>query len=253
MPQTIKLTLRKSQIIETVKNETFLSGQFEKAANSDAITAAYHEQAGDEAYQERMMNRNLQTNLGELKTFLSDYLTSIGNTTADNIYSSEEGDSIILSLVVSDRFNKGFADPLAKLCSKYIEEAMLVDWWKPINDKRAGIYSSFLEKDLVAIRRCFNKTAPKAPEIPYTSTLEVSGSGVDIGIGEECLITYTLSENATDDIEAIPINPFICRVYRSDEGFFIVGRQPGIGRVKVYSRHNDSLVRFINVHVGNQD
>ena len=160
MDQTISLQFSMSAILANVKSETFLSGQVEKAANEKAIAEAYHEQAGDEAYQTRLLNRGLYTNLSELETHLSDYLTSSGQSSADNITQTESGDIITLTLLVSDRFNKGYTDPLAKLCSKYIEEAMLMDWWKPINEKQSALYAQFVERDLAAIKRCFNKTAP---------------------------------------------------------------------------------------------
>ena len=91
MNNTIQLTLNKPLIFNSVKNETFLRGQVIKAADGKLITEAYHEQAGDEAYQERILSRGLYTNLEELKTYLSDYLTDSGQSSADNIYTDEEG------------------------------------------------------------------------------------------------------------------------------------------------------------------
>ena len=117
MNQTISLTLVKSLIIQSVKNETFLKGQLDKADKDSLIATAYHEQAGDEAYQEAILSRGLYTNLEELKTHFSDYLTSSGQSSADNIYSDEEDGNIIIKLVVSDRFNKGYTQSLARLSS----------------------------------------------------------------------------------------------------------------------------------------
>ena len=139
MSHTISLQFVTSAILDNVKSETFLRGQVEKAANEKAISEAYHEQAGDETYQNRLLNRGLYTNLGELKTHLSDYLTSSGQSSADNITQSEDNGIITITLLVSDRFNTGYTDTLAKLCSKYIEECMLMDWWKPINEKQSAL------------------------------------------------------------------------------------------------------------------
>jgi len=106
---TITLTLIKPLIIESVKNETFFSGQVQKAADQKLIAAAYHEQAGDDTYQERMLERGLYTALEELKTWLSDYLSTTGFSSADNsIGSSIDGDTILIHLNVSERFNKGY-------------------------------------------------------------------------------------------------------------------------------------------------
>lgn len=249
MNQTIQLTLAKSLIIESVKNETFLRGQVEKAANDKAITQAYHEQAGNEQYQERLLNRGLQTNFAELKTYLSDYLSSSGQSSGDNIYSEESGDNIILHLTVSDRFNKEYTDPLAKLCSKYIEEAILMDWWKPINEKQSALYAQFVERDLKAIKRCFNKTAPIAPSVPYTTYLRTTGSAIELEIGEEYTVTYEISDGAIDDIECRVEDRALIDTGRSEEGFTVIGKLRGHTYIELYSRHNPELTRTVHVYI----
>lgn len=249
MNQTITLTLVKAMIIESVKNETFLRGQVEKAANEKAITQAYHEQAGNEQYQERLLNRGLQTNLADLKTYLSDYLSTSGQSSGDNIYSEETDGNITLHLTVSDRFNKGYTDPLAKLCSKYIEEAMLTDWWKPINEKLSALYAQFVERDLAAIKRCFNKTAPTAPTIPYTSYLRTTGSAIELEIGEQYTVTYEISDGAIDDIECRVEDRALVDTGRSEEGFTVIGKLRGHTYIELYSRHNPDLTRMVHVYI----
>ena len=249
MNQTITLTLVKPLIIESVKNETFLRGQVEKAANEKAITQAYHEQAGNEQYQERLLQRGLDTNLADLLTHLSDYLSSTGQSSGDNIYSSVSGDNVTIQLTVSDRFNRGYTDPLAKLCSKYIEEAMLVDWWKPINDKQSALYSQFVERDLAAIRRCFNKTAPTAPTVPYTTYLRTTGSAIELEIGETATVTYEISDGAVDDIECRVEDATLIGAGRSEEGFTVTGKRRGHTYIELYSRHNPDLTRTVHVYV----
>ena len=252
MNQTINLTLRKSLILISVKNETFLRGQVEKAADQKLITQAYHEQAGDEAYQEAILSRGLYTNLEELKTHFSDYLTATGQSSADNIYSEETGDNIVISLVVSDRFNTGYTNSLAKLSSKYIEESMLMDWWKPINEKQSALYAQFVERDLAAIKRCFNKTAPVAPSYKYPTSLSVNGSAIDLGVGEEHTVTYSISDGAIDDIEIRIEDASICQAGRTSEGFTVIGKQLGHTFIQLYSRHNTELTQTIHVYVTDQ-
>lgn len=249
MNQTIKLTLVKSLIINSVKNETFLRGQVIKAADQKLIAEAYHEQAGDDTYQEALLSRGLYTNLEELKTYLSDYLADSGNTSADNISSDEEGDNIIISLVVSERFNKGYTTSLARLSSKYIEEAMLMDWWKPINEKQSALYAQFVERDLAAIKRCFNKTAPVAPSVPYTEILTTTGSAIELEKGEEHTVTYTISDGAVDDIEIRVADSNIIEAGRSVDGFLLIGKQLGHTYIELFSRHNTELARTIHVYV----
>ena len=252
MDQTIHITLVKSVIINSVKNETFLRGQVIKAADQKLITEAYHEQAGDEAYQEAILNRGLYTNLEELKTHFSDYLTSSGQSSADNIYTDEEGDNIVISLLVSDRFNTGYTTSLARLSSKYIEEAMLMDWWKPINEKQSALYAQFVERDLQAIKRCFNKTAPNAPSYKYTTLLNVVGSAIDIGVGEEHTVTYEISDGAIDDIEVRVEDRILIDTGRNKEGFTVIGKQLGHTYITLYSRHNEELNKTIHVYVTDQ-
>ena len=252
MNKTILLQLSKSAILANVKSETFLRGQVEKAADQKAIAVAYHEQAGNETYQERLLERGLHTNLEELKTHLSDYLSTNGYSAADNISSTEEGDLIKITLLVSDRFNNGYTTSLARLSSKYIEEAMLMDWWKPINEKQSALYAQFVERDLTAIKRCFNKTAPIAPSVPYTSKLETVGTAIDIGIGEEHTVTYIISDGAIDDIEVRVEDRRLIDVGRSEDGFTIIGRQYGHTWIQLYSRHNEDLTATIHVYVTDQ-
>ena len=252
MNQTILLQFTKSAILDNVKTETFLRGQIVKAADQKAIGEVYHEQAGNEAYQERLLSRGLRTNLSSLKTYLSDYLTAADSSSADNISETENGDIISLTLIVSDRFNKGYTDPLAKLCSKYIEDAMLADWWRPVNEKQAALYIQFVEKDLNDIRRCFNKKAPAAPTVPYTQTLDVVGSAIDIGIGEEHTVTYSISDGAIDDIEVKIEDSILIDAGRTKEGFTIKGKQLGHTWIKLYSRHNPELAQTIHVYITNQ-
>lgn len=252
MNKTITLTLVKSVILANVKNETFFRGQVVKAADQKLITEAYHEQAGDEAYQEAILNRGLYTNLEELKTHFSDYLTSTGQSSGDNINSEESDGNIVLQLKVSDRFNGGYVDSLAKLSAKYIEESMLMDWWKPINEKQSALYAQFVERDLAAIKRCFNKTAPVAPTYRYTTSLNVVGSAIDIGIGEEHTVTYSISDGAIDDIEVRIEDTHICQAGRTQEGFTVIGKQLGHTYIQLYSRHDEQLTKTIHVYVTDQ-
>jgi hypothetical protein len=252
MDKTITLTLYKPLIIESVKNETYQRGKYDKAVDQKAINVAYVEQAGNEDYHERILSRSLYTSLEELKTHLSDYISSNGATTGDNIGHSESGDNIVITLVVGDRFNHGYTSSLAKLCSKYIEEAMLMDWWRPVNEKQSALYAQFVERDLAAIKRCFNKTAPVAPSYKYPTSLNINGSAIDIGIGEEHTVTYSISDGAIDDIEISIEDTTICQAGRTAEGFTVIGKQLGHTWIQLYSRHNTELTQTVHVYVTDQ-
>lgn len=251
--KTVKLTLVRSLIIESVKNDTFRKGLFDKAVDQKATTAAYQEQAGDDTFHERTLDRGLYTAVEELKSHLSDYLNTSGYSTADNsIDSTVENGNIIISLDVSERFNDGYTQSLARLCSKFIEETMLIDWWKPINEKQTALYETYAQKDLAAIKRCFNKTAPVVPSVPYTEKLDVTGSSFCLGVGEEATVTYTLTDGAIDDIECEVEDTTLVTVGRSQQGFTVTGQRRGHTYIRLYSRHNETLYRIVHIYVTNQ-
>lgn len=253
MDQTIQLTIIKSLIIESVKNETYKRGQFDKALDPKAMAAAYHEQAGDEAYHERIIQRSLYSSVEELKSHLYDYIVADGFSSADNsITSSDDGTNIIISLNVSTRFNKAYTQTLARVGAEYITNDMLFLWWTPINEKQAGFYAQLVERNLAAIKRCFNKTAPVAPTYQYPTSLSVVGSAVDIGVGEETTVTYTISDGAIDDIEIRIEDTSICQAGRSQQGFTVIGKRLGHTYVQLYSRHDEQLTQTIQVYVTDQ-
>lgn len=253
MDQTIQITIIKSLVMESVKNETYKRGQFDKALDPKAMAAAYHEQAGDEAYHERILQRSLYSSIEELKSHLYDYIVADGFSSADNsITSSDDGTNIIISLNVSSRFNKAYTQTLARVGAEYITNDMLFLWWTPINEKQASFYAQLVERNLAAIKRCFNKTAPVAPTYQYTTSLEVEASSIDIGVGEEATVTYIISGGAIDDIEIRIEDRQICDAGRSREGFTIVGRQLGHTYVQLYSRHDESITETIHVYVTDQ-
>ena len=253
MDQTITLTIIKSLVMESVKNETYKRGQFDKALDPKAMAAAYHEQAGDEAYHERILQRSLYSSVEELKSHLYDYIVADGFSAADNsITSSDDGTNIIITLNVSSRFNKAYTQTLARVGAEYITNDMLFLWWTPINEKQATFYAQLVERNLASIKRCFNKTAPVAPTVPYTTVLNVPGSSICIGIGEAYTITYSISDGAIDDIECRVEDRNLIEAGRSLEGFTVMGKQHGHTYIQIYSRHDESLTKTIHVYITDQ-
>jgi hypothetical protein len=176
-----------------------------------------------------------------------------GFSSADNsITSSDDGTNIIISLNVSSRFNKAYTQTLARVGAEYITNDMLFLWWTPINEKQASFYAQLVERNLAAIKRCFNKTAPVAPTYQYPTTLEVNGSAIDIGIGEEHTVTYAISDGAIDDIEVRIEDRRLLDAGRTTEGFTIIGKQLGHTYIQLYSRHNEQLTKTIHVYVTDQ-
>jgi hypothetical protein len=253
MDQIITLTIIKALVMESVKNETYKRGQFDKALDPKNMAAAYHEQAGDEAYHERILQRSLYSSVEEFKSHLYDYIVADGFSSADNsITSSDDGTNIIITLNVSERFNKSYTQTLARVGAEYITNDMLFLWWTPINEKQASFYAQLVERNLAAIKRCFNKTAPTAPTYQYPTTLEVNGSSIDIGKGEEHTVTYEISDGSIDDIEVRVEDTKLIGVGRTKEGFTIIGKQLGHTYIQLYSRHDQQLAQTVHVYVTDQ-
>ena len=253
MNQIITLTIIKSLVMESVKNETYKRGQFDKALDPKAMAAAYHEQAGDEAYHERILERSLYSSVEELKSHLYDYIVADGFSSADNsISSSDDGNNIIISLTVSSRFNKAYTQTLARVGAEYITNDMLFLWWTPINEKQAAFYAQLVERNLASIKRCFNKTAPVAPTYQYPTSLTSPGTSIDIGIGEEYTVTYAISDGAIDDIEVRIEDKKLIDAFRSSDGFTICGKQLGHTYITLYSRHDTALEKVVHVYVTDQ-
>lgn len=272
MAQVLKIQFIQSLILNSVKNETYQSGQYIKADNDKAVKTAYHASAGDEQYHERMLQRAMFTQVEKLKTWFSEYLTGPGNAADDPLVSSEEkDDSITILLRVSDRFVMGYVKTLARLGQKYIEDRMIHLWWAPFDEKRSELYAKLAIEDLEGIMRCFNKSAPEAPSYSFPERIDLqfpilderatvpAGSPADyvvpvdtlmsypyiIAVGDETEITYVLSASTgkkpTDDI-----------VVRADDGCCMpcldsVGRwqvrgiSPGMTIVTLFSRHDDQV------------
>lgn len=268
MAQVIKITLLKDLAVNSAKNETFKTGVIDKAADQKNVTVAYHESAGDDQYDERMLARAFFTQCEMLKTWFSEYLVGGGLPADTPLVSSEESeDSVEITLRVSDRFNIGYVKTLARLGQKYVEDRMIHLWWATSDEKKAAFYAKLAEEDLAAITQCFNKTAPAAPAYNFPDNITLSFPIIDqratvpagdtvpadtlmsfpciIAVGEETEITYILSctsgKKPVDDI-----------IVRADDGccmpcldrlgrWQVRGIKPGISIITLQSRHDDRV------------
>lgn len=268
MAQVIKITLLKALAVNSAKNETFKTGVIDKAADQKNATVAYHESAGDDQYDERMLARGFFTQCEMLKTWFSEYLTGSGNTADDPLVSSEESDdSVEITLRVSDRFNIGYVKTLARLGQKYVEDRMVHLWWATSDEKKAEFYAKLAEEDLAGIIQCFNKTAPTVPSYNFPESIEIRfpilernsmsmpGNEVPadtlmsypyiIAAGEETEVTYVISNSSgkkpTDDI-IVRADDGCCMPCLDELGRWLVrGIKPGISIITLQSRHDDRV------------
>lgn len=282
MSKTIKIQILHELAMHSAKNETYQKGVVDKAVDPKLITAAFHEQAGNEAYHEAMLNRYLFTQIELLKTFFSDYLTGGGNIAEDaTIDSTEENGVSEILLSVSDRFNDGYVKTIARLAQKYVEDRMVYLWWNSVSKDFAAIYMAAAEEDLAGIRTCFTKTAPKAPtyrfptqiDIVYPIIPERDGiPGIITQVSEESLpvemlfsnpwrisrgseteVSYTLSgendKKPIDDIIVRADNPCCMPFIAADGHWCLRGKSEGYSIITLFSRHNDQVFAKFAVRV----
>ena len=250
----IKFQLIKSLIIEAAEETTYLKGQIDKHTMQNASQAfVASETAGEEALSKRIFEHDFHTALELLKTIFIEHLAVSAQTIGDNaIYYNDKTDDIVeFSLEVSRRYNGTLTDTLARLCSKYVEDYIIQQWWlKTTNQKQSEPYVSILQEDVLNIRKCFVLSRPLVPKVPYSSTLtaKVDGSeedgAVTIRIDDmDVTLSYSIDDGAIDDIEARSSDPSILEVHRSREphAFWLKPINTGVAYITLFSRHSDKL------------
>lgn len=283
MSKNIKIQIIHSLAMNSAKNETFQKGVVDKAVDPKLITAAFHEQAGNEQYHEAMLGRYMFSQIEVLKTFFTDYLTGGGNLAEDATIDSTEANGITeIMLNVSDRFNDGYVKTLARLSQKFVEDRMVYLWWHSVSKEFAAIYLGASEEDKTAIQNCFHKTAPDAPSYKWPTAIEIrypilpergqvpgyiTPDNKDvvppeilfsnpwiISLGSETEISYTLSGEdgamPIDDIIVRADNPACCQPFIMNNGrWCIQGQKTGFTIVTLYSRHDDTVFASFAVRI----
>lgn len=261
----IKFQLIKSLIIEAAEETTYLKGQIDKHTMQNASQAfVASETAGEEALSKRIFEHDFHTALELLKTIFVEHLAVSAQTIGDNaIYYNDKTDDIVeFSLEVSRRYNGTLTDTLARLCSKYVEDYIIQQWWlKTTNQKQSEPYVSMLQEDVTNIRKCFVLSRPLVPKVPYTSTLtaKVDGSegngAITIALEDkEETLSYSIDSGAIDDIEARSDDPSILEILRTPEPytFSLNPVNTGVAIVTLFSRHSDKLKVEVEVTVAKE-
>lgn len=283
MSKTIKIQIIHSLAMNSAKNETYQKGVVDKAVKPELITAAFHEQAGNEQYHEAMLGRYMFSQIELLKTYFSDYLTGGGNVAEDATISGTEADGVSeILLKVSDRFNDGYVKTLARLSQKYVEDRMIFLWWHSVSKEFAAIYANAAEEDLTGIQGCFNKVAPSAPTYDFPTAIELRypiiperdnvpgyitpdnkavimpemlfSNPFVISLGQESEISYVLTgedgRKPIDDIIVRADNPRCCQPFiMNNGGWCLQGQQTGFTVITLFSRHNDQVFNSFAVRV----
>lgn len=282
MSKTIKIQIIHSLAMNSAKNETFQKGVVDKAVDPKLITAAFHEQAGNEQYHEAMLGRSMFSQIELLKTYFVDYLTGDGNVAEDATIDSTEVDGVTdIILKVSDRFNNGYTKSIARLSQKFVEDRMVYLWWLSVSKDFAAIYGNAAEEDVAGIMKCFSKTAPAAPTYDFPIAIEMRYPIIPerngypgyltpdasptvapeilfenpwiIGRGEESEISYILTgedgRKPIDDIIVRCDNPCCLPSIGSNGRWCISAKARGYTIVTLFSRHNDQVFNKFAIRV----
>lgn len=158
----ITINLKKSELIFDVMNETYIVAHAQFARDGKS-REAYSVQATED--EKNKLLRSMQGGFASLKAHLAYYLKANDETTADNILMSDDQDEIILTLTVSERFNKAYTQTIAENVHKYICNKMLFDWFAAVQPERAAAYNEISKMCLIEIDASFVKVAPVRPEV----------------------------------------------------------------------------------------
>ena len=176
MAKTITLSLKKDLITEAVKADTYQRAQLDKAIDPvKNASAAFNEAAGDESYHERKLIRLLRSGLAKFATMMNEFIDA--ETGSVEYTLTEQSNDITMTIVVSDRYNNGLAQPLSSLAEDYIVYNMDGVWWQSFKPELAKDYYALAADTLSSIRLCLAKTAPKAASSDYT---DVNGTVTQI-------------------------------------------------------------------------
>ena len=165
MSKTITITITKAAVIESIKNDTFITGNVDRSIDPiKNAGVAYNEQAGNDAYHEKKIDLLIRTAVSKFEAEIAEFADGSSGSVNDTIDTT----TITITLIVSDRYNSGLAKPLAGLAQSYIVNMALYGWWNSIKPDFAKGFVTLATDALVYVRKCFTKTAPGSSTTSYT-------------------------------------------------------------------------------------
>ena len=172
MSKTITITIPKAVVVEAVKGDTTITGNVDRSV--DAVKnagVAYNEQAGDDAHHEKKIDRAIRAAVSKFEAEIAEFADGSAGSITDSF-----SDNIIITLIVSDRYNGGLANPLSGLAQEYIINMALYTWWISIKPDFAKGFATLASDTLPYVRKCFSKVAPASSASSYN---DVTGTVTD--------------------------------------------------------------------------
>lgn len=195
MAKTLKLTLKKSLIIEAAKADTYQTALMEKSEDPVRNAAkAYVMSAGDENFHERKLLRLLRSGLAMFAAAMNEFVDSEDGSIVYDLRDSV--DDITIMLKVSDRYNNGLSQPLSSFAEDFIVYNIDFVWWQSLDSALAKDYLSYSQNTLTYIRLCLAKTAPKTSQSSYADvTGEVIGGNITSVKFPDSIYSATMGES----------------------------------------------------------
>jgi hypothetical protein len=161
--------------------------------------------------------------------------------------------SIISMTVTNTRGDSDFETRVSDLIDSYVRLNAIGEYLSMTHPDLAKKYQDdALQRMESLVEYVVYKVPPTAPTHQYTSEITVSEDAIDIGIGEEYDVKYSISEGAIDDVEIAIDDASLADAIRSGAGFIVKGKLLGHTPVKLFSRHNKDVSHTIHVYVTDQ-
>jgi hypothetical protein len=262
--QEIKLTIKPSVIIESVKADSFLKGRVDLAANQGTANAfAFQEQAGDDAYQMRKLEKEILTAAEQLNSYFARFITAYGylpdayDESLCTCIDTDVEDELHFHLQVTSRFNRALVTTLARLTSEFVEKKVLAAWYTPFNPSQASVYAGEANMTLENIRRLFNRTAPVLPPYPYPKWVKWVTNSTEMTVGETKDFIYSYGDAGADNdffiktkVDPDPIGT--ASLDRDRRKVTLTANRAGEVTLFLFSRHDDKVTCSLDVTINDE-
>lgn len=160
--KNITITLHKSELLYDVQNLTYLTGRSRADGKNHEEVA--NMQANDDEENQNQILRSIGNAFSELKTKLSEYLSST-ETKGDNILTDATG-KFSVSLSMPGNYQQSTVETIAAAAHQYIKNSAVADWFTIVNKADAADYFKLAGANLEQIREALNKRVRPTRPIP---------------------------------------------------------------------------------------